>query len=797
MPTVSRSTTTATVTSATNTATSGSFTPTAGDVLLALVTVGDNGGHLPTVSWNSGGAGTWQRLKSNAPDAFNPTVDAWFCVVGASPGASTVKAVHGGIAGTMLVLDTITSPDPFMLGSFSAPANGTLNSGTLSAPWATGGLGYFLGSCSNSGTALATPNAATTQLGQFVDPAGMAAFIGVATSNLTANTSVTPGCSTAAQGNTTVMVIEVVPLGAIVTFDTVTPVGGLSTTGTVTIPSYTPTQIAGLTVFVGVELRTANNGTDPTCTVSDGTNTYTALPGANAPYNVHGTNNGGGVFWFGHTYPSAPGTLSALAITVTAGTVTGSAVVVLAAANTSATAGSGSDGGNNAAAAVLDKSVTASAASSRWLAAIDRNGSTTAPTLTSNITLLLSSRAVSGTPNHGVSFALGNKPATGAAETVGSSTSSIGHFALLEVALASGGSAKTGDVALAEADAITAAGRLDAAGSAPVNEADTITAAGSAGYITGTTVSEADTISADGVRAASTGAAIAEQDTITATGMAAFAGAATVSEQDAVTADGVRATAGAASISEADAITAAGTATFNLGASIAEADTITAAGTVTPAGGNVTVSEVDTITADGVVAHSTGAAIAEADTIAAAGTAAFVGAATLNEADTITAAGTVTPAGVAATINENDTITADGVRAASTGVAAAWLATIQADGVRATTGAVSVAEADTITAVGLVAHSTGGTVTTTATVTASGVAGYITGTAVIEQDMILAAGRLAAIQGAAVAVTNSIVADGFVLSANTRKVTGQQSGHQPGDITGQTSPARRVTGGSL
>lgn len=101
------------LTSTTNVATTASFTPPAGALIVCMCVVGNSTGtatlQTGTVTWGSGGNGTW-TLAKRINTSSEVSAEIWYCQLAGAPGASTITLTGTATTGkgTQLTTKVVT-----------------------------------------------------------------------------------------------------------------------------------------------------------------------------------------------------------------------------------------------------------------------------------------------------------------------------------------------------------------------------------------------------------------------------------------------------------------------------------------------------------------------------------------------------------------------------------------------------------------------------------------------------------------------------------------------------------------
>lgn len=427
------------VASATTTPTTAAFTPNAGSGYLAIVSMQTNqsGQVQSTVAWNSGGTGStpWTLIGSSYAGQFNGGVEVWHCYFppGTSPPSSTVSATENanGYApyGSLLCIEEVTGEGQLAPGGATLttiPGGALANSIT---PKFSGSLLYGVGMDRNFSTAV-TAATGNTSIG-FNTQGGAREWAVVVTGGTTAGTAVTVGVTSTDTNVNAMLSIEIAPVGSQIEIDPAAPAVASTTaafnTTALSAASYTP-PLAGMTVAAIVTGRSANNSTATTTVTDNIGNTYTLLK----RQNTASTNNGGFVEIWAFTYTASPGAVVVKSTAANANATAGQ-LTVLGLLNTSAGASGTTAGKSNGTAAALDIAGTPAKAASIVIGGATRNGSSTAPAATANITTIGATAITTGTPVHHLdSFKL-TAPTTVTSTLAGYTTSSVGQVAWAEL----------------------------------------------------------------------------------------------------------------------------------------------------------------------------------------------------------------------------------------------------------------------------------------------------------------------------------------------------------------------------
>jgi hypothetical protein len=184
--------------SGTLTATSASFTPPAGALIIADCGAGNSNANtgLGTVSWASGGNGTWHRavgLSNNGGAA----AEIWYCQLTTAPGASTVQYVLGSAGGTqnraLLACRVLTGAQSgsAALGATATfgPSSGSGMNVSITPQAYNSYVAIALGGTYSTSSPSVESN--TTQIGTVFNGAGTAAGQAAKLTALTSSTSAT------------------------------------------------------------------------------------------------------------------------------------------------------------------------------------------------------------------------------------------------------------------------------------------------------------------------------------------------------------------------------------------------------------------------------------------------------------------------------------------------------------------------------------------------------------------------------------------------------------------------------
>ncbi|RVH87748.1 hypothetical protein CN204_04245 [Sinorhizobium meliloti] len=135
--------------------TTASFTPTAGDLLLAFATARPTAADIPTISDTLGN--TWTQVGSSGTDFGNITAKLWYQIVESSPAARTVTASSTGSTQVGLAIVAISGAGTDF-SNFQANTNAAGDpSVTMSAYAASSAaLGFYAGNAGGSNVTIPT-----------------------------------------------------------------------------------------------------------------------------------------------------------------------------------------------------------------------------------------------------------------------------------------------------------------------------------------------------------------------------------------------------------------------------------------------------------------------------------------------------------------------------------------------------------------------------------------------------------------------------------------------------------------
>ena len=148
------------------------FSPNAGSTYVVVIAadtdnVGSSG--TLTVSWATGGSGTWAQAYSFQSDAFSPVSAVWWVTCSASPGSSTITVTSNShINGFAASVNELTGVAASPVGATTNVRGADL---TISlTPTATGGLGFAalgdrsepLSTTANAASTTLSPNAGSS-----------------------------------------------------------------------------------------------------------------------------------------------------------------------------------------------------------------------------------------------------------------------------------------------------------------------------------------------------------------------------------------------------------------------------------------------------------------------------------------------------------------------------------------------------------------------------------------------------------------------------------------------------------
>jgi len=206
----------AAIKSATSSANFTSFSPNSGSgyvVCVGLVNGPQTAIPSSTVAWASGGSGSWSKLTSLTVDQFSPACELWYVKTTSAPGSSQISVTgNATVSGVYATISEITGEAASPLGQTAS--GGGLSSAQLSiTPNATGSLCWQVGDDTFEGFT-PTANGSSTVLDGWND-SGQELFSTVTSSNTTAATPVTVGCTnTVSAGALYMLVVEIKPAPA-------------------------------------------------------------------------------------------------------------------------------------------------------------------------------------------------------------------------------------------------------------------------------------------------------------------------------------------------------------------------------------------------------------------------------------------------------------------------------------------------------------------------------------------------------------------------------------------------------
>ena len=198
-----------------NTGTSGTsagFSPNAGSTYVVVITADtDNSGTAAsfTVSWATGGSGTWAQALFHQANGFTPAKAIWWVTCPTSPGSSTISvASNGHIAGFKAAFRELTGCDAAPIGATVTDTTGTHIAVSLT-PTVTGSIAFSaIGDRNESMTV--TANGSSTLLGNLT--IGGSTFADYMTnSTLTNGTPVSIGLASGTATASSQIAVEFIP----------------------------------------------------------------------------------------------------------------------------------------------------------------------------------------------------------------------------------------------------------------------------------------------------------------------------------------------------------------------------------------------------------------------------------------------------------------------------------------------------------------------------------------------------------------------------------------------------------
>ena len=204
-----------------NAITTALFSPPANALLVALVVVGNASGAgvaQGTVSWASGGNGTWtNKLRQNP--STNACSEFWWCQLGAAPGASTVSLGVGSSTttqpwGKLLAVRVITGAAA--LASQTGNSLTTAPSIDPSFTASQSGSLVYIASGTNVANYTETVDANTTEIANDNDATNGEVYVAGKWTNLSTLSAATIGWTNTSTVNAETSVLEIIPAGGAV-----------------------------------------------------------------------------------------------------------------------------------------------------------------------------------------------------------------------------------------------------------------------------------------------------------------------------------------------------------------------------------------------------------------------------------------------------------------------------------------------------------------------------------------------------------------------------------------------------
>lgn len=242
--------------------TSGTFTafsPNATSTYVVCVAADtDNVGSAATitVSWGSGGSGTWAQAMFYQENGFSPAHAVWWVTCPSSPGSSTITVTSNGhISGFRASVSELTNCAANPVGATATDITATDLAISLT-PTTTGSLGFSV-FCDRNQVVTVTGNGSTTILNGGANGGGGTFFTSVSSGNLTAGTPVSLGLASGTVTGSSQIAVEFLPSPLVTLTSTVGPAVATLTTHLQNVANANPSLNVG--VFVGAVLATESN----------------------------------------------------------------------------------------------------------------------------------------------------------------------------------------------------------------------------------------------------------------------------------------------------------------------------------------------------------------------------------------------------------------------------------------------------------------------------------------------------------------------------------------------------------